>query len=174
MAEENLTENVDNVLAIKELEGKLENMKKDKEIKCKAAKEQLVEMLEVTVDKYLTATGTAEALRVIRFVSNDEYDEEIVAANDLAREMARTTKVMADRAKSLNYAEMDKLCDGFYDKNFVVDEYNQEMDLAYQMMCIDLCRNVGGAAEDMVSFIKRVQEEIDAVGAKLKSLRSEK
>ncbi len=173
MIDENKIE-TDNTLAIKELEAKLESMKKDKETKCKAAKDQLIEMLEVTVDKYLTATGTAEALRVYRFVTgkNNDYGE-VVKANILAQKMAETTRKMVEKAKKLSYAKMDEICDGFYTKRYIVNPEKQEEDLAYEMMCIDLCRNVGGAAEDMVSFIKRVQEEIDATGAELKKLRSE-
>jgi hypothetical protein len=70
---------------------------------------------------------------------------------------------------------MDTLCDNFYDKEFyVADELplrQQEYKLAFEMMRIDLCRNVGGSAEDMVEFIKRVEEEIDATGKKLKELK---
>lgn len=165
---------VDDKITIKELEGKIESMKADKENKCKAAKQQLVDMLEVTVDKYRTATGTAEALRVVRFVSENYSGtlNEINLANRLAHKMASVTQDMANKAKNLAYAEMDQLCDGFYEKDF---QYNTLSDavteLAYEMMCIDLCRNVGGSAEDMVDFIKRVDEEIKATEEKLEELK---
>lgn len=170
-------------IMIKELEEKIVSMKKDKEAKCKAAKEQLVEMLKVTVDKYRTATGTAEALRVLRFVvGNDEVN--LTWANRLAWDMAVEADRIREKAEKLAYAEMDKLCDGFYEKEFKLayPETDNDMDygpietdhlyqLAFEMMRIDLCRNVGGSAEDMVEFIKRTQEEIDATGEKLKELK---
>lgn len=177
MTEDKLT--IDEKIAIKELEDKIKSMKEDKEKKCKAAKEQLIDMLEVTVDKYRTATGTAEALRVIRFCGEEETwvtsAVPIRDANKLACKMAEVTNQMKEKAVKLNYAEMDKLCDGFYSKEFDPnDNYNPYYVLAYEMMCIDLCRNVGGAAEDMVEFIKRVQEEIDATGEELKKLKAGK
>lgn len=177
----------DDTDAIKELEDKIESMKKDKEAKCKAAKEQLVGMLEVTVDKYRTATGTAEALRVLRFAVGEGNTVNLTWANRLAWDMAVEADRLREKAESLGYDEMDKLCDGFYEKEFKLEypkyrddrqEYEyEEIDtgflykLAFEMMRIDLCRNVGGSAEDMVEFIKRVQDEIDATREKLKELK---
>lgn len=162
---------------IAELEDRIVKMKEDKETKCKAAKEQLVNMLDVTVDKYKTATGTAEALRVLRFVAPDEKLASMEAANELAYELANETQKMREKADGLEYANMDQLCDGFYEKEFVIRNSDSEIagirNLAFEMMRIDLCRNVGDAAEDMVSFVKRVQEEIDATGEELKKRREE-
>ena len=166
---------IDDKVMIKEIEDKIASMKEDKEKKCKSAKKQLIDMLEVTVNKYRTATGTAEALRVLRFVSGD-MPVDIFTANTLAIKMAVTTEDMCEKAKKLTYVEMDKLCDGFYEKEFKVSDElslnDQIYNLAFEMMCIDLCRNVGGAAEDMVEFIKRVQDEIDSTGKKLKELKA--
>ena len=155
-------------------------MKADKEAKCASAKDQLIEMLEITVDKYRTATGTAEALRTLRFVVGDD-EVDITWANHLAWDMAAEADKIREKAESLPYAEMDELCDGFYEKEFKVDVkevYNEDeafidyYRLAFEMMRIDLCRNVGPAAEDMVEFIKRVQDEIDKTGEKLKELKA--
>ena len=157
-----------------ELEKKLSMMVEDSGNKCKAAKEQLCEMLDITVSKYRTATGTAEALRVLRFVAG-ENGGDISTANKLAKEMAQIASSMASKAKSLDPQNMDTLCDGFYDKDFTAsnDNSKSEYNLAREMMCIDLCRNVGGTAEDMVEFIARVQEEISATEEALKKLDTE-
>lgn len=166
---------IDDKITIKELEDEIKSMKKDKEAKCKSAKEQLVGMLDVTVDKYRTATGTAEALRVLRFANGDR-DVRIVDAVDLAHQMAEEALAMRDKANSLSYAKMDQVCDGFYEKDFECDDRFTDSAharaLAFEMMRIDLCRNVGSSAEDMVEFVKRVQEEIDKTGEKLKELRA--
>lgn len=160
---------------IEELEGKLVKMKEDRDAKCKAAREQLVDMLNVTADKYRTVTGTAEALRVIRFVVGSQTPNDIVEANDLAHDMAEEAAAMAKRAGELDVEEMTDLCKGFYLEDFDVHgPRNKQLDMAYEMMRIDLCRNVGGSAEDMVSFVNRVQEEIDTTNAKLEELKSEK
>lgn len=163
---------------IEELEEKIESMRKDKISKCKAAKEQLVEMLDITSDKYRTATGTAEALRVLRFVLGDRYtDCAVDLANQLAWDMAGVADMMKKKANELDYDKMDQICDGFYDKEFSVKNEDSDdaiVKLAFEMMRIDLCRNVGGSAEDMVEFIKRTQEEIDATGEELKKLKDKK
>lgn len=164
-------------ITIKELEDKITSMKEDKEKKCKAAKEQLVEMLKVTVDKYRTATGTAEALRVLRFVFDDKIGLDILdVANDVAWQLSDVAIEMVKKAENLPYKEMDKLCEGFYDPEFSTEVSGSYLangtKLAIEMMKIDLCRNVGGSAEDMVNFIKRTQEEIDATGEKLKQLKA--
>lgn len=174
---------VEQRMIIKELEDKIVKMKKDKEIKCKRSKNQLIEMLKVTVDKYRTATGTAEALRVLRFVVGDD-EVNLTWANRLAWDMAVETDRMRKKAEKLAYAEMDKLCDGFYEKEFKLayPETDKDMDygpietehlyqLAFEMMRIDLCRNAGSTAEDLVEFIKRTQEEIDTCGEELKELK---
>jgi len=164
---------VDERITIKELEESIEKMKVDKEAKCSSAKDQLIEMLEITVDKYRTATGTAEALRTLRFVLGDDAVD-ITWANRLAWDMAAEADKIREKAEGLSYVEMDKLCDGFYEKEFKVEvnAFDGYYRLAFEMMRIDLCRNVGPAAEDMVEFIKRVQEEIDKTGEKLKELKA--
>ena len=152
-----------------ELEDKLDKMKLDRTNKVSAARKQLVEMIEVTADKYLTATGTAEALRVLRFCYGRENDL-IVQAMNLSKKMAVETKKMAEQAEKLEASQMDKLCEKFYEKDFATPTPD---DLAFEMMRIDLCRNVGGAAEDMVSFITRSNEEIEATEKVLKELDKE-
>lgn len=165
---------IDDKVMIKELEDKIASMKADKEKKCKSAKEQLIDMLEVTVDKYRTATGTAEALRVLRFVCDGTIDVNVKFACNLAWELAEVADDMRKKAESLAYAKMDQICDGFYEKEFKLADssFDSCYELAFEMMRIDLCRNVGGAAEDMVEFIKRVQDEIDSTGEKLKELKA--
>ncbi len=175
--ESNKKPTVEERMIIKELEDKIKSMKEDKEKKCKAAKQQLIDMLEVTMDKYRTATGTVEALRTLRFVVGDD-NINLTWANRLAWDMAIEVDKMKKKAEQLSYAEMDQLCDGFYEKEFKynittddiddIDNVEMAYSLAFEMMCIDLCRNVGGAAEDMVEFSKRVQDEIDATCEKLK------
>ena len=171
MSEDKLT--VDDKITIKELEEKIDKMKADKETKCKAAKVQLIDMLEVTVDKYRTATGTAEALRTIRFVVGDD-EVDLTWANKLAWDLSFEVEKMIEKAEKLPYAEMDRLCEGFYNQEFKIFDGKKDnyFNLAFELMRIDLCRNVGPAAEDMVEFIKRTQEEIDACGEELKSLKA--
>lgn len=157
---------------IAELEKKLKLMNEDRDRKLESAKTQLVEMLDITIDKYKTATGTAEALRVLRFVFDDNADGMISAANELAWRMADEVADMKKAAEDTDPVEMDSICDGFYDKEFHCGE--EQTRLAFEMMRIDLCRNVGPAADDMVSFINRSNEEIEATQKALDELKASK
>lgn len=164
---------------LEELKEQYQKMIDDRDKKCDAAKEQLTTMLEITVDKYRTATGAAEALRILRFVKG-EARAKITEACSLAEELAETAEAMYGKAKNLGCMEMDKLCDEFYIKDFVneyqSDEYDEdhvEWMLAFDMMRIDLCRNVGGTAEDMVGFVNRTQEELNAISEKIDELEKE-
>lgn len=161
---------LDKWMMIDELEDRIESMKSDKEKKCESAKEQLVNMLEITADKYRTATGTAEALRIVRFVNGEERGT-VYDANNFAWSMADVAYKMAEKARELPYEKMDELCDGFYEREF---KSSFAADLIYEMMRIDLCRNVGSAAEDMVEFIKRVDAEIEETEKKLAELKDKK
>ena len=135
MSEDKLT--IDDKITIKELEEKIVKMKEDKEVKCKAAKKQLVDMLKVTVDKYRTATGTAEALRVLRFVVGND-DVHVSWANRLAWDMAVETDKIREKAEKLAYAEMDKLCDGFYEKEFKVEFDSEKIDEAFYKLAFEI------------------------------------
>lgn len=160
---------------IKELEERIANMKKDKEAKCKMAKEQLIETLSITSEKYLTATGVAEALKALRFSLEKERSSQVMVhdASKLAVEMSNITRAMTTKAVELEYSKMNELCDDFYNPKFAEDDTNTPYDLAFEMLCIDLCRNVGSIADDMVEFIKHTQADIDATGEKLKELKEE-
>ena len=155
--------------SIDEMKAQLTKMVEDRDAKCEAAKKQLIDMLNVTADKYYTATGVAEALRVLRFTAGEDKAS-IDLAIKLAKSMAEETLTMCDHAINLEYVNMDLLCDGHYEKRF---ESFSEYDLAYEMMRIDLCRNVGGAAEDMVEFIKRADEEIAQTVKAIEELEKE-
>lgn len=145
---------------ISELEEKIKGMKKDQESKCSQAKEQLINQLEVTADKYRTATGVMEALRVIRMVQDDTtYD--IESACVIALNMANEVMRMKDVAENLEYEKMDNLCDDFYVKDYASIEEYGVIPLAFELMRLDLCRNVGPAAEDITEFYKRSTQDID-------------
>lgn len=171
---EQLSEETDEVIC-QDLVNQLDRMTKDRDKKCASAKEQLIEQLKVTADKYRTATGVMEALRVIRTVFGDHkrvrpsLQDELANSNRLAGDMIVEICALAGKAESLGYAEMDKLCDGAYKEDFISNEYTP-YDLCFELMRLDLCRNIGPAAEDMVGFINRVQEEVNAIHEKLDSI----
>lgn len=163
---------------IEEMEDKLNKMIEDRDAKCKAAKEQLIENLKVTADKYRTATGVMEALRTMRMVNNGKLDDtpiydEIEQARDIAAYMIEEVSNMTNQAEYLEYSEMNELCEGFYYTDFVSDPFSA-IDLCKELMRLDLCRNVGPAAEDMVAFLNRANDEITVTENKLAELKASK
>ena len=147
-----------------ELVSKIASMESDRDIKIGNAMEQLVESLKVTADKYRTATGVMEALRVMRMVndgcpSDMRIYDEIEGARDLASLMVEEVGKLVEKAKGLKASDMESLCDGAYEVDFVSKGFSA-MDLCFELMRLDLCRNVGPAAEDITGFWKRSMEEI--------------
>lgn len=158
-----------------ELVDKLAGMKEDRDTKCASAKEQLIENLKITADKYRTATGVMEALRVIRMVCDDSagiqfVKSDIEQAKSFAAEMAATALKMADDVNSYTYEDMHMLCDGYYEKDFVSIEDIGITNMCRELMRLDLCRNVGPAAEDMTEFYKRATADIEDTQAELDEL----
>lgn len=148
---------------INELEEKLKSMEADQKKKLSFAKDQLVEQLSVTADKYCTATGVMEALRVLRAViDGSNGTEDFKPAFDLAHAMVVETQKMRDKVKKLATSNMDELCDGFYNPNFIAEDHNAYQ-ISFELMRLDLCRNVGPAADDIKSFLEKTDDEIKDV-----------
>ena len=162
----------------KELEEKLEKMIEDKKAKLESAHSQLVDMLSVTAEKYRTATGTLEALRVMKSIDNSTgFSWDPSWANIVAHDMSDIALAMAEKARSLEPENMSELCEGFYEDDFDLSEvfdFSLQCDrLVHELMILDLCRNAGGAAEDMVQFAIRADEEIDATRQALEDTEDE-
>lgn len=162
-----------------ELIDQYQKMIADKDTKLKAAKKQLIDNLKVTAEKYETASGTMAAIDTIRSIWPDYLSkpdamddfENLEFANKLSKRMASTARDMADKANGLDYEEMNELCNGFYEPDYRLDHKNffqlSAVALAEELMRIDLCRNVGPAADDIVGFIERVDIDIADIEAKL-------
>lgn len=156
-----------------ELIEKLRSMINDRDKKCKSAKDQLISSLEITRDKYKTATGIVEGIRIMQTIdpNNDIADAitEFDVAKDFAQRMTVEIDEMIKLVNKLDYSSMNTLCDRFYDPNFINEE-RAYVDLCYELMRLDLCRNVGPAAEDLTSFFERTNEEIHATQKELEDL----
>lgn len=158
-----------------DLVDKVKKMEKDREAKLSMAREQLVGQLRVTAEKYRTATGVMEALRVYRAVMGShvlDVEVEFGEAVELAKKMALAADDMAEKAGKVAYDDMGALLDGFYNERFSessspIDSCEFAFSLSLEIMRLDLCRNVGPAAEDIVGFIERSDEEIEDVRAEI-------
>lgn len=159
---------------IEELKHSIMKAEDSREAKCIAAKSQLVENLKVTSDKFRTVNGTMSALRILKDLIRDtcsQFEISILLdeAKILSTKMAKIALDMSDKAESLDWSDMDQLCDGFYAKKFSTDNLSL-IDTALECMKIDLCAQVGPNAEDIVEFLKRSDEEIKSMRDKLKEL----
>ncbi len=146
----------------------IRKMIEDRDAKVTSAKEHLVSQLEVTSDKYRTANGVMSALDTLRTVYGDDMDDDIFGqiseAKLIATAMSARATSLAARATELTPEAMDLLCEGVYDEFFSDSfEANEDLpfDMAVELMVLQLCQNVGQAAQDIVDFAKHADEEID-------------
>lgn len=157
-----ITEEADARKFAEEQAKSIRKMYEDRDKKAKRAKRQLVSQLDVTVDKYRTANGVMAALDVVRSVKGNANDpiQEIAMAKTVATEMARVSRDMCDKAKSLAPEEMGQLCDDFYDKEF--SEHDSSIiEMVDELMTLQLCQNVGPSTEDITNFLSQADAEIE-------------
>lgn len=167
---------IDRQLA-QELVDKIQMMVKDRDKKLNMAKEQLIEQLKVTADKYRTGTGVMESLRIMRLVNDGRpadmaIFEEVEQARNLAANMVVNISRLVDKAEKLGHAEMNELCNGEYDTDFISKGFSA-MELCEELMKLDLCRNIGPAAEDMVLFLEKTSDELESTNDELEKLCEE-
>lgn len=137
-------------------------MYEDRDNKALGAKERLLSQLKVTVQKYRTANGVMSALDTVRTVLGDKGENvysEIQMAQRLAKGLAVVAEKMAKEAEGMVPDEMEGLCDGFYKQDMTTSSVGPE-DLAKQLMILQLCQNVGPAAQDITDFCTTADEEI--------------
>lgn len=154
-----------------ELSESIDKMIDQRDEKVEHAREHLIENLEVTADKYLTANGVMASLELIRSVAGDNFDfmGEIEMAKSVAQFMRVQALKMAEKAKTLPITEFEDLCEGFYDEAFA-DHDGSAQDMICELMTLNLCQNVGPNAKDIVDFFNSANEEIDKSNAELKEL----
>lgn len=154
-----------------ELNESIDKMIDQRDEKVEHAREHLVENLEVTADKYLTANGVMASLEMVRSVAGDNFDfvGEIEMAKSVAQFMRAQALKMAEKAKTLPITEFEDLCEGFYDEAFA-DHDGSAQDMVSELMTLNLCQNVGPNAKDIVDFFNSANEEIDKSNAELEEL----
>lgn len=150
-------------------------MYEDRDKKALGAKEHLISQLTITADKYRTANGVMSALDTVRLVFGNvelDIDEQLDIARSTAKHMAGVAQAMAAKAEVLDPDEMDKLCDGFYAKEFA-DGKATALDMVDELMTLQLCQNVGPSAQDVSDFCHTADEEIEKTRTELKKFCDE-
>lgn len=166
-----MTEEAGNRKVAEEMAASIAKMREDKEKKASGAKEHLIGQLEVMSDKYRTANGVMSALDTFRDILGKNHwldvQQEIDTAGKIATAMAAKAAEMAGKAKELEPAEMDRLCEGFYTEDFS-EHTTSGVQMAEELMLLQLCQNVGPAAQDIVDFISTADQEIGKAVADLR------
>lgn len=166
-----MTEEAGNRKVAEEMAASIAKMREDKEKKASGAKEHLIGQLEVMSDKYRTANGVMSALDTFRDILGKNHwldvQQEIDTAGEIATAMAAKAAEMAAKARELEPAEMDRLCEGFYTEDFS-EHTTSGVQMAEELMLLQLCQNVGPAAQDIVDFISTADQEIGKAVADLK------
>lgn len=166
-----MTEEAGNRKVAEEMAASIAKMREDKEKKASGAKEHLIGQLEVMSDKYRTANGVMSALDTFRDILGKNHwldvQQEIDTAGEIATAMAAKAAEMAGKAEELEPAEMDRLCEGFYTEDFS-EHTTSGVQMAEELMLLQLCQNVGPAAQDIVDFISTADQEIGKAVADLK------
>lgn len=149
-------------------------MYEDRDKKALGARDHLVSQLNVTSDKYRTANGVMAALQVVRDVLGDvtDYVEEISIAKTAATKAAGIAQAMACKAEIIDPEEMSSLCEGFYDPAFSEGK-SSAIEMIDELMALQLCQNVGAAAEDVEDFCRTADEEIEKAREELKRFCAE-
>lgn len=145
-------------------------MKNAAEEKIENARIHLVDTLEVTAQKYLTANGMMAAIETIRQVIGNadvSFETQTTWAKDIMRALSDSAASMMEKAKVLAVENFDQICEDYYEEDFSARENIIAYDLACELMELQLCQNVGPAAQDIIDFKTTSDEEIEKAQAKL-------
>ena len=160
-----VAEEEDHAKVANDMATSIAKMYEDRDKKALGARDHLVSQLEVTADKYRTANGVMSALDTVRLVAGnhtgDDLMGDIAMAKGVAIVMAHKAQDMRDKAQELDPDDMDQLCDGFYEKEFAESESLTAVDMVVELMLLQLCQNVGPAAQDVADFCRTADEEIE-------------
>jgi len=160
-----MTEEEDHQKVAEDMARSIAKMYEDRDKKALGARDHLVSQLEVTTDKYRTANGVMSALDTVRLVAGsyagNDLLSDIAMAKGVAIVMAHKAQEMRDKAQGLDPEKMDQLCDDFYDKEFAESESTTVIEMVVELMLLQLCQNVGSAAQDVADFCKTADEEIE-------------
>lgn len=162
-----------------DIETSIKKMVEDRDKKVAGAREHLVSQLKVTSDKYRTANGVMSAYMTIRDIVGTDYitlSMQLDEAKAIASRMSGIALEMAEKAKTLAIEDLHTLCDDFYDPEFCESFSDGDEDLfnlAKQLMLLELCQNVGPAAQDVSDFWTTANEEIAKMEAELAKQRDE-
>lgn len=131
--------------------------------KLNAAREHLIANISVTSDKYLTANGLMIALDIVRDVVKDSslpLEKELELARAAARNVSDIAEELEQKARNLDINEFGNFCEDVYECDFVLIE-NTYGELIEELLILQLCQNIGPAAQDIADFKTAADEDIE-------------
>lgn len=145
-----------------DMSDEIDKMIDKRDEKVDGARAHFVETLHVTHDKYLTGSGVMAAIDCLHDVYNkDGFTIAIMPeAQEIAQRLAEISESMAEAAEDCDLMEFDTFCDSYYDSDFASRQVIEPRDLALEVMILNLCQQVGPAAQDIMDFQNSANEEI--------------
>lgn len=145
--------------------------------KVDGARDHLVETLSITREKYLTGSGVMAALHALYEVYGDQPQADIMplisSAKTLTIQLAEICESMSGFARDCELEEFQTFCDGYYAGDFANKDVITPDDLAKENLVLNLCQQVGPAAQDIWDFKVTADEEIMKVWEKLENFCQE-
>lgn len=165
------SENEDAQKVAEEQAASIRKMSADRDQKIEGAMDNFLTQLDVVADKYLTANGIMAALETVRDVLGEhnsiDFITEFTYAQNIAQRISRTARTMRESAEETKPENMAFLCDSFFDHNFTIEEEPSVSDVAFELMRLQLCQNVGPNASDITNFFINANAEIETAQANL-------
>lgn len=147
----------------------IQSMKDKRDEKLENAKKMLVNSIKIASDRYATANGVMQAIDVMNMI-NPHGDVSIKSAAGIALIMHTDLKDLSKVAEDLDYLNLDKLCDDFYEHDLVnkIDiDYN---DFVLELLHLNACQKFGPDASDIKDFMLSANDDITSLTKKLEEL----
>lgn len=157
-----------------DLENQMYSMIDKKNEKLELGRTSLINMLEVTRDKFKTVNGTNhvyQAMLDAKLYKNFDCPNLICWANDIATNFAEEFDSLVNDITDENSIEdiQELFLDRFYTRKYKFDGATDFID---ELIAIQMVREIDGTCNDLLEFQKVAEEEIDKVVQKIAELEN--
>lgn len=150
------------------------SMKEKADEKVERAIEHLHKQVESASKKYLTVTGIEAAMDCgEKYLDSMPMCERLRICQEVAQTMSKIAIRVVGMIDERGEEGLADIPDELYNPEFAMQENLTVHDVVLQIMLLDLCRNVGNAADDIVGFRKSSSEEIKKSEDELAAFKAE-
>ena len=150
------------------------SMKEKADEKVERAIEHLHKQVESASKKYLTVTGIEAAMDYgEKYFDGLPMFERLHICQQVAQTMSKVATRVVGMIDERDEEGLADIPEELYNPEFAMQENLTPHDVVLQIMLLDLCRNVGNAADDIVGFRKSSGEEIKKAEDELAAFKAE-